>query len=373
MPRLVRGILFASVIVAAAWLSAAPAGAAASAATRLVAIADIHGDLDAFVAILKRAGLIDDALKWSGGAATLVQLGDMIDRGPKSRGVLDFVMALQKDARRTDGRVIVLLGNHEVLNLFGDLRYVMPSDYASYADADSERRRTTAYDDYVRLAGAEGAAMSHDDWMAAHPAGFVEQREAFGPEGKYGKWLRSLPAVAKIDDSLFLHGGVSETFASWSVSRLNDRVATEIKAFDDAREFLVSKKMLVPYPTLAETIAAVGVAVSRKMEEVNALMSFANWLTIHDNGPLWFRGYAKLPDADAEPLASKVSQQMGVARLVMGHTPEPGAIVQRFGDKVYLIDTGMLRGYVDGGKASALEIADGHVRAIYPDGTKMLK
>jgi hypothetical protein len=371
MPRLVRAVLLASVIVAAGWLVATPVHATALAAKRLVAIADIHGDLDAFVAILKRAELIDDSLKWSGGSATLVQTGDMIDRGPKSRAVLDFMMALQKDARRTDGRVVVLLGNHEVLNMFGDLRYVMPSDYASYAGPDAEKRRTEAYDDYVRIAGA--SAKSRDEWMAAHPAGFVEQREAFGPEGTYGKWLRSLPAVAKIDDSLFLHGGISESFASWSISRINDRVATELKAFDDARAFLVSKKMVVKYPTLEEMLAAIGPAVARKMPEVDALTSFANWLTIHDNGPLWFRGYARLPDADAEPLATKVIQAMGVTRLVMGHTPEPGEIVQRFGDKVYMIDTGMLHGYVEGGKASALEIADGHVRAIYPDSTKTLK
>ncbi len=373
MPRLVRAVLLAFAVVAAGWLTASPVHMAAAPARRLVAIGDIHGDLDAFIAILKRASLIDDSLKWTGGSATLVQVGDMIDRGPKSRGVLDFVMALQKDARRTDGRVIVLLGNHEVLNMFGDLRYVMPSDYASYAGPDAEKRRDQAYDDYVRLAGNASPAMSRDEWMAAHPPGFVEQREALGPEGKYGKWLRSLPTVAKVDDSLFLHGGISETFASWSVSRINDRVATEIKAFDDARAFLVNKKMLVPYPTLAEVLAAVGVAATRRMPEVDALTSFDNWLTIHENGPLWFRGYARLPDADAEPLATKVVAAMGVTRLVMGHTPEPGAIVQRFGDKVYLIDTGMLHGYVEGGQASALEIADGHVRAIYPDSTKTLK
>ena len=372
MARLVRAVLITSLIAAAGWLGAAPVRTSSSAAKRLVAIADIHGDLDAFVAILKRTGLIDDSLKWSGGSTTLVQVGDMIDRGPKSRGVLDFVMALQKDARRTDGRVIVLLGNHEVLNMFGDLRYVMPSDYASYAGPDADRRRAAAYDEYVRLAGAS-PAMSRDEWMAAHPAGFVEQREAFGAAGKYGKWLRSLPTVAKVDDSLFVHGGISETFASWSIGRINDRVATEIKAFDDARDFLVSKKMLVSNPTLAEMLAAVGVAATRTMPEIDALTSFDNWLTIHENGPLWFRGYARLPDADAEPLASKVAAAMGVTRLVMGHTPEPGAIVQRFGDKVYLIDTGMLHGYVEGGQASALEIADGHVRAIYPASTKTLK
>lgn len=373
MPRLVRSLVLACAIVGVVWPSA-PAARSSSAreAARLVAIADVHGDLDMFVAILQRAGLVDAGMKWSGGAATLVQLGDMIDRGPKSRAVLDFVMALQKDARRANGRVVVLLGNHEVMNLYGDLRYLTPADYASYADADSPRRRDALYQEYARTSG-DKPAQTKDEWMADHPLGFVEQRQAFGPDGTYGKWLRSLPAVAKIDDSLFLHGGVSDDFSTWSVSRINDRVATELKAFDDVRAFLVGRKMTVTYPVLKEVLAGVGAAAARKTEEVNALLSFDNWLTINENGPLWFRGFAKLADAQAEPLASKVVAAMGVTRLVMGHTPEPGDIVQRFGDKVYLIDTGMLRGYVENGRASALEIQDGHVRAIYPDGTKTLK
>ncbi len=353
-------------------MHAAAGRSSARDASRLVAIADIHGDLDMFVAILQRAALIDASLKWSGGNATLVQLGDMIDRGPKSRGVLDFVMALQKDARRTNGRVVVLLGNHEVMNLYGDLRYLTPADYASYADADSARRRDALYQEYVKL-GGDKPAQTKDEWMDDHPLGYVEQREAFGPDGKYGKWIRSLPAVAKIDDSLFLHGGISDSFSTWSVSRLNERVATELKAFDDVRTYLVSRKLAPSSPTLKEVLAGVGAAAARKAEEVNALLSFDNWLTINENGPLWFRGFAKLADADAEPLANQVIAAMGVTRLVMGHTPEAGEIVQRFGDKVYLIDTGMLRGYVENGRPSALEIQDGHIRAIYPDGTKTLK
>ncbi len=176
-----------------------------------------------------------------------------------------------------------------------------------------------------------------------------------------------------MDDSLFLHGGISDQFADWSIGRINDRVAAEIKAFDDARAFLVARKFIAPYPTLIETITGVAAAAQRKAEEVGPLLSFDNWLTINEDGPLWFRGYTKLPDAEAEPLAAKVTRAFGVTRLVMGHTPGAGKIVQRFGDEVYLIDTGMLRGYVEGGRASALEIQDGHVRAIYPDAETILK
>ena len=98
--------------------------AVAAAAPRVVAVGDVHGDLTAFRAILKDAGLVDDRGAWTGGDAVLVQTGDLIDRGPSTRGVLDFVMALEKDAAKSGGSVVVLLGNHEVMNMTGDLRYV---------------------------------------------------------------------------------------------------------------------------------------------------------------------------------------------------------------------------------------------------------
>src|SRR5678816_532581 len=67
---------------------------------RVVAVGDVHGNLEGFTAVLKMSGLIDDQGQWTGGRTTLVQLGDLIDRGPKSRAVLDFVIALQPEASR---------------------------------------------------------------------------------------------------------------------------------------------------------------------------------------------------------------------------------------------------------------------------------
>ena len=77
--------------------------------SRVVAIGDIHGDFDAFVGILGQARLIDPAQRWSGGNATLVQTGDFLDRGPKARAVMDLLMALQKDAPKQGGKIIVLM------------------------------------------------------------------------------------------------------------------------------------------------------------------------------------------------------------------------------------------------------------------------
>ena len=372
MRRLVRSALVACALLTVGW-PGLPASAARpeAPARRVVAVGDIHGDLDAFVAILRRANLIDADRKWTGGATTLVQLGDMIDRGPKSRAVMDFVMALQKDARRQDGRVIVVLGNHEVMNMYGDLRYVTPGDYASYADAKSQARQEAAYDDYVKVYGTP--AISRDEWLKAHPPGFVEQREAFGPAGSYGKWLRTLPVVARVDDSLFLHGGISPALATWKLDKINETVAREIKTFDDTRQVMIDLKVALPFSTLPEVTSAARAVATRRPDLVKDLVEMDTWLSVDENGPLWFRGLAKDPDADMQPLAAQITASFGVSRVVIGHTTQTGKVVQRFDGKVYLIDTGMLKGYVEGGRASALEIQDGHVRVIYPDSVETLK
>ena len=69
-------------------------------ASRIVAIGDIHGAYAEYTTALKRAGLIDEQLKWSGGRATLVQTGDYTDRGTDVRKVLDLLMQIEREARR---------------------------------------------------------------------------------------------------------------------------------------------------------------------------------------------------------------------------------------------------------------------------------
>jgi hypothetical protein len=102
----------------------------------VVAIGDVHGDFDDFTAILQQTHLVDKQNHWTGGKTTLVQVGDLVDRGPKPRQVLDVVIALQEEAPKSGGRVVSLLGNHEMMNLMGDLRYVTAENYASFADSN---------------------------------------------------------------------------------------------------------------------------------------------------------------------------------------------------------------------------------------------
>src|SRR5229473_1013166 len=103
------------VLVGLAW--AEPAKTPADQRESVVAIGDVHGDFDDFVIILQRAGLIDAQHHWTGGRTTLVQVGDLLDRGPKPRAAMDLLMSLEKEAPKAGGRVVSLLGNHEMMNL----------------------------------------------------------------------------------------------------------------------------------------------------------------------------------------------------------------------------------------------------------------
>jgi hypothetical protein len=346
----------------------------------VVAIADVHNDFDDFVAILGRTGLIDKQNHWIGGKTTFVQTGDLLDRGPKPRQVMDLMMALEKEAAQSGGRTVSLLGNHEMMNIMGDLRYVSPANYASFADGNSEKRRKAAYDEYVKWRDSHASLlaelvqpmeMTEAEWMARHPAGFVEQREAFAPKGVYGEWLRGHAAVAEIDGVIFLHGGIHPDLAKTKIDTINGRIREEIKAFDTSKQYLQNENLILPFFNLqeitnvlqAEVIAERKSRVSSNEERQAKILEFlkyADWFSVRVDGPLWFRGYDRWSEEEGAPQVSKVLETYKATHLVVGHTVQStGRIRPRFGNKVFLIDTGMLSSYYPGGRPSALEICGG--------------
>ena len=343
---------------------------------RIIAVGDVHGNLDGFTSILQSAGLIDQQRQWTGGKATLVQLGDLVDRGPKSRAVLDFIMTLQNEAPRKGGTVLVSLGNHEVMNIIGDMRYVVPADYESFLDNRSEQRRAAAFREYSSLETRKGRVADQVAWMNAHPLGFVEHREAYGPQGKYGKWLRGVPTINKVEDSIFLHGGINPALNFKNIEQFNSGVKNEMQIFDKITRYMIDRGLALPFFTLDEFAQAASEELNRtnaiKPEEqtpegrahtqiLEGLVQLPNWLSIHDAGPLWFRGYDRWSDVDGEPQLARLIQSLGIKRIVVAHTPQPnGEIRQRFGGKVFLIDTALVTG-----RASALEIQGDRIRAIY--------
>lgn len=357
-------------------------------AGRIVAVGDVHGNFDGLTAILQEAGIIDENLEWSGGTATYVQLGDLFDRGEQVRETLDFLIRLQGEANAAGGRLECVLGNHETMNLTGFYRDANPEVYSDFVDSKSEKRRKKAWSavkSYRALRDQPTDDATREAWMAEHPLGWVEYADALKPKGVYGKWLRTLPVAMMIDGSLFLHGGVGPEVAGMSVNEINTEVEAEMKAFDMARHYLVSKS-LVPatasFTEINQMVLAIVVRaaqedstdiIRRHADQLDPLVGINDWLMMSPDGPLWFRGATRWDEELQGEEMAALLDGIGAEVMVVGHTPDrEGTIRVRFKNRVFLIDTGMLSSYYEGGRPSALEIDGGVFTAIYLDHREVL-
>ena len=292
---------------------------------RVVAVGDIHGDADQLAAVLKSANLIDEKGSWSGGKAHLVQTGDILDRGPDSRKAMDLLMRLEVEAKKAGGAVHPLIGNHEAMNLYGDLRYVSEGEIAAFRDANSAKVREELYQEHQKATkGVVFDETTRKTWEAEHPLGHAEFRRAFSADGVYGKWIRGHNAVIRIDGTLFLHGGISPKYADWGVRTINERVRIELGDFSKLEGGIVSD----------------------------------------DRGPLWYRGLV-LGGKELERHVQTVLKNYEVDRIAIGHTYTDGAIVPRFGGRVLQIDVGLSKVYDDAGRCACIEIEKGKARALH--------
>lgn len=289
---------------------------------RIVAVGDVHGGFDDFVGVLRAAGVIDARNRWSGGATHLVQTGDVPDRGPASRKVFDLLMELEKQAPRTGGRVHALIGNHEVMNIIGDLRDVSDAEYAAFRTGDSAALRDRAFE--LLADPAKKAEPGYREaWNAQYPLGWVEHRQAFGPKGKYGKWMRTHATVVRVGDLLLMHGGLSAKYADLTLAQINEQVRKEL---DD--------------PTLLQ-----------------------GGMAVDEEGPLWYRGLARDPEPALAAHVDQVLQRHGARHIVIGHTIVAPAIVPRLNAKVITIDVGLSAVY--GGPPACLIWEKGQLSVLH--------
>jgi hypothetical protein len=391
-----RAVAFIAAI-AVLWAPSAPVRAQDTA--RIVAIGDIHGEFDGFKRILQAAGLADADGKWTGGRAQLIQTGDYVDRGTGTRAVLDLLMALEPQARRAGGRAFALLGNHEVMNLIGDTRDATREIFATFADADSEKKQNEAWEQYARLGAAKLSrrepvppiyAQTRDAWMTTHPPGYAEYREAFAARGKYGAWLRDKPIVTEVNGTIFMHAGIAPSTAPARIAELNARVREEVRRLDRFVDRLIAANLATRTFTLQEVLqvaaneigAANALIAAAQAEgtqpdrgrlnvpllmEAQEILKLDTWTVVNPEGALWYRGLATEPDDPAGGPFAALLTRYGAKRFVTGHTPQQaGRITARFGQRAILIDTGMLASHYKG-RASALEIDGDRLTAIYED------
>ncbi len=385
-----------------AWLAAVAllGGTAAAAAepevvgpSRLVAVGDVHGDLDHLVTALSTAGLIDSERSWTGGNAVLVQVGDFLDRGREVRQVMDLMMRLEREAADAGGRFVVLLGNHEVMNILGIDRDVDPEAYLVFADGESERRRHDGWQAQERfrrkrrldLGQRVEGEQSEDEtaWLAAHPPGRLEYIDALGPGGSYGRWLRGLPAAVRVGRTLLLHGGISPANMDLAETDINRRIVDEIATYDEIKATMIADGIALPTASLQDLVyqalnqlklyqarierrGRLSAFESARARQLEQLMHCSEWFLLNPDGPLWYRGMAVWTEDEHTPLVDTMLDTLDVDRLVLGHTERyDGTIHTRFTGKIVFVDSGL---------PAALEIQNGRLmEAIYPDGRVVLE
>ena len=277
------------------------------AARRLIAVGDLHGDFAVTRRALRLGGAIDDADRWVGGDLVVVQTGDQLDRGDGELEILDLLERLADQARQVGGAVHALNGNHEFLNVRGNMRYTTPGGFAAFQ----------------RITGLDLGTPA----LAAFPESERPRRAALAPGGPVAMRLARRNVAVIVGDSVFVHGGILPATAIFGLDRLNRESRAWLRGeLDEPPEVLLSR-----------------------------------W------GPVWSRHFSKDPDdANCRLLARSLSL-LGAARMVVGHTVQEGGPRARCGGLVWCIDAGLSAHF--GGPTAVLEIAGGEVRVLIADPT----
>jgi hypothetical protein len=322
---------------------------------RVYAFGDVHGAYDAMVGLLRALDVVDEDLNWQAGDSHLVSLGDLLDRGPDSRQAMDLLIRLQQQALAAGGRVHVLLGNHELMNLTGDLRYVSAGEYAAFAT------------------DASGAAVD------GRPAGFAARQASFAPDGFYGRWLLQQPVALVINDTAYVHGGLPPLAATMTPEQLQDAVRGKLLELLTLRERLESLGLIAPNRDVLDSADRLQRRLDASTDEAQATPLPPEWRGqaerfialardpqfAHD-GVMWYRGTARCHALLEEPVLAAALGHWGVSRVVVGHSPTSDhRVQQRFDGRAILADTGMFHEYY-GGQASGLVLAGNGVEVLYP-------
>jgi len=352
------------VIIAALSLPVAASPWQFDGVARIVAISDIHGAYEPMVATLQNAGVVDAERTWSGGDTHLVIVGDILDRGADSRDAMDLLMQLEGQAEAVGGRVHVLIGNHEAMNLVGDLRYVSKEEFAAFAEEETAEERERWLSAFAGRKSEMGEVSDElrGEFNERFPPGFFGHRQAFEADGEYGSWLLTKPIVVVINGTAFVHGGLSPMIAAIGLDGVNRKLHGEMVEYVQKLQVLHAAEALLPMDSfyahtriLNNFMPAVNADASL-LESVTAVRKL-NGSDLHAaNGPLWYRGNVACSRVVEEGRLQAALAAIGADRVVIGHTPTPGRrVLERFGGDIIEIDTGMLNARY-GGSGNALII-----------------
>lgn len=337
---------------------------------RIVALGDTHGGFAQVQLVLFGLELVDEDLRWAGGNTHLVFVGDMTDRGPQERQLLDLVRRLQGEAEEADGRVHVLLGNHEVMNMMQDLRYVPPEGYESFIDEEDPDQRREASKRFYGQIRAEG--LNRENFQRrfedTYPPGYFARRSAFGPDGVYSNWLLDQHVILRLNGFVFVHGGLTEETAGLGYERINQSVKNGIRNYWKLREVLIESGKMTVSDDFRRTMGIAaevlsGMANKVEKEAAGALREILKSPAVSPEGPVWYRGNSLEPERVERERVAACLETLGGRAMVVGHSiAKEGHITSRFGGKLFRADVGMA--YPGGGAPQALVIEDTEVRVF---------
>jgi hypothetical protein len=304
---------------------------------RIVAVGDLHGDYQNFIKILIGTHLVDQDLHWIAGRTHLVQLGDVLDRGPSARRIFNLLIRLEKEAAEAGGMVHALIGNHEEMALagisFSYPGFVTVDEFLSFLPDTYVNDKQT---EYIRKKmaglppGSEPPVVSLTELMDYWKGIMTDekaQREYFRSlHEEYGPWILSHNAVIKINDTVFVHGGISEPYSKEPLATINDDLRREI-----------------------------GLAMRGAQ--------FRPRIIFTSNSPLWYRDLALNDEKSMKKDVDRILSNLRAEHMVVGHSPHGfGTLrtMERFEGKIWVIDTGISEYY--GGHYSALIIENRNFR-----------
>ena len=271
---------------------------------RIVAIGDLHADLAATYSVLEMAGVTDASGAWIAGDTIVVQTGDVTDRGPEDRAVIDFLQALRLEAEAAGGALVLLVGNHEMMNVQGDFRYVNEASCAAFDDLD-----------------AGLLDLAHPS-LAELPPACQKRGAAFLPGAPYAQVLATTQLTAIVDGNVFAHGGVLPKHVDAGLHTINQQ----------ASAWMMGQGSEPPMAAM----------------DSDAI----TWLRDYSDGPVSEEHCATL---------EAVLTSLGASRLIVGHTVQD-TINSACDGQVWRIDVGISEHY--GSTLEALEIVGDTVTVL---------
>jgi hypothetical protein len=295
-----------------------------------------------------------DNLNWIGGKTHLVQIGDVLDRGDKPRDIFNLAIKLEKEAEAAGGKVHMLIGNHEEMNLadtaFDREGYITVPQFVQFLP---ENYRLKQEKKFMRKAGSKSSESStsngsfSEEWKEIIEKSIREPRSTGrilymkNLNKLYGDWIIGHNVIIKINDIVFVHGGISEVLSQrWKLKEINETYRIEL---DDIRQAVIKNQL----PRIPD--------YDRKLFN-------------RPDGPLWYRALAQ--EEDFADDVGRILDNLQANHIVIAHTPRlvRGEGMKKHGGKVWIIDTGIADYYrVIGGHISALIIDDGQFSVWYPD------